>query len=951
MKITMNNQAVPLETKYTECNVIGSTVIMNPVDVKKYLGSIELQKSTGIGIIKNGGTVNVVAIEHDDYTKCDWCLISYNQIYYYTPKEYIDTSNFVEVETLTTKTTSPPTKSLKSALAKEVSDNTESRLIQRHALYNSWNSTALIQVYVSKNGRPDVNYTVKEQPYKDAPDIDKELVKKRIKTSSIFPVQSLWYDSDNDQFYYGTTHFSPDGEISCQYILNDTVSKTNFIQRANDRFTQYWSMCYSAKPIAGYKLEDGSSPGGFKYPDLFHATFTADDGNFYQHTLMNGNMYALRPATMDGMSPFAHSADWFNSEYLGIIQNVDADTVGRALDTSRIFSYGTMSKRIRISDVDYFIDPNTYIPTGSSDPKNDTKYRTLKDVYLIKSDTQLITYNKINFGGSSYWLCSLQGDAYRHMWYIVKDHPDLNWVKIEYAYKQGDLPAYSEGEVNDTVITGWAESADSYVKGNTITTDETAASVNERSKESNKNKYVEPHYETKIKIDDQPWDIPGIKQGVDDAFIDTTEMWNAGVEDLHAAMRYELQEYAPLDTWNDSRHINRINRFRLMPTNSGLSTKSFIFMTRPDLNLFEEKDDVITGNMNPDLKRLPTFRYIAHLQNACQKIMGSLQYSTRIITNHTPWLSIITNQATGYSPIQREMDYSEIGETFHGNKVIYAEPTFKHKIAGTVDIPFRERRDLSLYYTLKMWIEYIQAVTLGRCSPRHVHIQDMELDYAVSLYFIQTDETMENILYWEKLTGVIPLTVPDNFFEWNEKNYAKDMEYTISFAYSFRAVQDEMTLCEINNLYSLSDRRTGGLAYYDSYNTSYDPNFDETMAKVADSFGTLGESNTPGAYKDEISKYVKNQSLMKKLYYSNKPDRLASYQGYDIQTVDKNDNINYKQAKFLPNYIPDIGMHGIPYVTGPFITRELDRTGDYKVNTEYIYGTPIDNGMYKLRWI
>jgi hypothetical protein len=149
-----------------------------------------------------------------------------------------------------------------------------------------------------------------------------------------------------------------------------------------------------------------------------------------------------------------------------------------------------------------------------------------------------------------------------------------------------------------------------------------------------------------------------------------------------------------------------------------LRSKSFIFVTRPDLNLYHESEtdeSINTWAMNPDLKRLACFKYIARMRGTPEspgigsKIMTSLEYFGTNTEIDSPWLSVFTNQANGYSIIDRELDVTEMAETFHGNKVIYAEPTFKHKIGGSVQIPFTERRDLTLYFTLRMLIEYIQA--------------------------------------------------------------------------------------------------------------------------------------------------------------------------------------------------------------------------------------------------
>lgn len=189
------------------------------------------------------------------------------------------------------------------------------------------------------------------------------------------------------------------------------------------------------------------------------------------------------------------------------------------------------------------------------------------------------------------------------------------------------------------------------------------------------------------------------------------------------------------------------------------------------------------------------------------------------------------------------------------------------------------------------------------------------------------------------------------------------MEYSIDFAYSMRVVQDEMSLFEINNLYSFSDtRRDGGLVHYDAYSLSHNSDYDDLITRVADSFGTFDNDKTGYPYKFEQTNdsyranWAANAESMKRFYYANKPQFAVNQNpvtnGYKVQATAADGTVGYTEMPFLPNYLPDLGMHGTPYVTGPFITKELDRT-DTSTYTEsgQVAGTPVDNGMYKLRWV
>lgn len=435
----------------------------------------------------------------------------------------------------------------------------------------------------------------------------------------------------------------------------------------------------------------------------------------------------------------------------------------------------------------------------------------------------------------------------------------------------------------------------------------------------------------------------------------------AGYDHLKSSVNYRLANENAYST----EAFTHINRFHLISPVNSVGRKSFIFMTRPDLNLYEEVDslDALNGKvnlsaMNPDLKRLSGFAYIMRLKGRTDynghewignRIINSLEYYGTNNDMKTPWLSILSNQACGYDITQRDIDTSDMGETFHGNMIKYAVPTFKHQIAGTVDIPFRERRDLGVYLTVKLWADYIHAVSMGLCNPRYINRINRVIDYAVSLYYITTDETMENILYWEKLTGVFPISVPDSFFSWSDNTSTTfSSDTNITFAYSFRTVMDEYHLAEINNLYQYKhftqdDKNDKGMQLLPtSSNNALDMNYlnnsrnNNFFARVAAFYGT-NDSTKKGIADSAIQNFVNNKTLLEPYYYGgNIFNDGSSYNIKDTVTVTgqkQSGETVQAEAKFVPNWNTYSQTHGIPYVKGPYI--QYDKT----------------LGKYLLRWV
>ena len=241
---------------------------------------------------------------------------------------------------------------------------------------------------------------------------------------------------------------------------------------------------------------------------------------------------------------------------------------------------------------------------------------------------------------------------------------------------------------------------------------------------------------------------------------------------------------------------------------------------------------------------------------------------------------------------------------------------------------------------------------MGLVEPRDIHMVNRELDYAVSLYYIQTDETMENIVYWEKLTGVFPLKCPDSFFAWNKGEPGKNMEYDIEFAYSMRSVLRSWDLLELNRLYKKNIANDESTEYYKAPAGTYtDAEMDlitnrhiarlaayfhltrwvdqETKLPVTDEFGqdvyrpAWGLNERTDVHSDEYQEFV-DQLL-------ENPNDL-SYYFYEPYYPEIG---KVSAAEFLSNYSVFLQSPGIPYVTGPFIAP----------------GRELNAGRYLLKWV
>lgn len=241
--------------------------------------------------------------------------------------------------------------------------------------------------------------------------------------------------------------------------------------------------------------------------------------------------------------------------------------------------------------------------------------------------------------------------------------------------------------------------------------------------------------------------------------------------------------------------LEYFNRFNLVEAyDEMMGTHQYVFITRPDMNLIEG-EELVDG-----IKKIP---YMSELyrHEYGKKILESFQQDTGFNGGFIP---VLFNKVRGYTPVDDENEAIERGESIFGHKIIYGKHNIKTRAAGTIQLPFKENKNLVVYKTIKAWCDYIENVSLGLCAPKRKYIRRPQLDYAVSIFYIVVDRSMK-LLYWEKLIGCFPVNVPNSSFAYTYGNII-DPEYNITFRYSIKDRSlNPVILSEFNDLSHSTD--------------------------------------------------------------------------------------------------------------------------------------------------
>lgn len=254
------------------------------------------------------------------------------------------------------------------------------------------------------------------------------------------------------------------------------------------------------------------------------------------------------------------------------------------------------------------------------------------------------------------------------------------------------------------------------------------------------------------------------------------------------------------------RYSRYYNRFKVATVDDVL-TKTFahVFFTRPDCNIVQ-----YNGNNNYTLLNQVANKpdYLLEYKNNIETLLQLVQTTG---AEHQ-FMMLPSNRVTSFECKDRSIKSDTYGKTFHGNSIAYGRHIDDSTAASEVSISFTDDRDLHLLRMHQMWVEYISDVNKGILRPNDNYLFSRCLDYACSAYYIVCAENGEDIIYWSKLYGVFPTSIPDSIMSWNKSQVITNPEISITYQYSWKADWKAETITEFNL------NSSGSLEYLRTYN-------------------------------------------------------------------------------------------------------------------------------------
>lgn len=251
----------------------------------------------------------------------------------------------------------------------------------------------------------------------------------------------------------------------------------------------------------------------------------------------------------------------------------------------------------------------------------------------------------------------------------------------------------------------------------------------------------------------------------------------------------KIHEECQIDDPSEYKYVDYMNRFKLkFPSHELERAVGYIFFTKPDLNILDD-----TGKVRDQAAALYSLRDIMRSRD--------IAYVQSLKMNYGPtFINLLSSYATNIDVVDVEMKPRTTSETSTNWKIMYGFRTSESRAANSLSINYGDDRNLAVYKTHKIWIEYINAVSLGLIDPKREYILKRVLDYAASIYYFLVSEDGETIIYYAKFTGVFPTNVPDSAYSWAEGDESKNRNYQIHYQYSFYEPMNPMIINDFNKL-------------------------------------------------------------------------------------------------------------------------------------------------------
>ena len=241
---------------------------------------------------------------------------------------------------------------------------------------------------------------------------------------------------------------------------------------------------------------------------------------------------------------------------------------------------------------------------------------------------------------------------------------------------------------------------------------------------------------------------------------------------------------------------NKTFRFGLTNPYGAISTaREYLFFTKPDLHILNMNDNgtLENENLNSALADIPFWVELWNTRR--ETTIKSLQLSAGSDPfNHLLQNQVISNldvPALTSEMIDTPTNMYGVGYSYRGSSEASDDnPEFS--------LEFKDTRYLDTYIYFKAYEEYQTLKHHGVIAPSKYYTVNKILHDQIAIYKFIVDEDMETIIYYGKMYGVMPKSLPRDVF--SNPNFDNGISYSIDFRAAFYEDMRPDIIADFNNL-------------------------------------------------------------------------------------------------------------------------------------------------------
>ena len=206
-------------------------------------------------------------------------------------------------------------------------------------------------------------------------------------------------------------------------------------------------------------------------------------------------------------------------------------------------------------------------------------------------------------------------------------------------------------------------------------------------------------------------------------------------------------------------HLLNLNRININKTVNPIDVinfgKSYVFFTRPDLNLFVDNKGTINQSIIDNCPDL-AMKILSNI-GAALALQSSVSQESAAGSGHG-LLNLLGNQCAECQVPDIALSLKTAAKNGKGFGISYGGDFIENLSEGDVSVSFIDNRDRDVQTMMEIWLEYIEGVNNGSIMKKRRYISENKLDYAINAYIFTIDESF-NIKSNIMLGGMFPTTL------------------------------------------------------------------------------------------------------------------------------------------------------------------------------------------------